>query len=69
MDKEKLRQIWRPKQVKVIFINLCALLSHLSMIPIYFPGRKKKNKTKDPLKYFSCLQRKPSILGLAKRML
>lgn len=66
MDREKLRQIKRPNQVKVIFMNSCPLLSDLPMIiPTSQKGKKtnKKTKTKDPLKYFSCLQRKQNLFS------
>lgn len=47
MDREKIRHIQRLNQIKVIFINFCPLLSHLPMIPCYFPERKEKRKSKN----------------------
>lgn len=45
MDREKLRQIKRPNQVKVIFMNSCPLLSDLPMIiPTSQKGKKKQIK-------------------------
>lgn len=68
-DREKLRQIWRPSQVKVIFVNFCHLLSPLPMIPKLLLRKKKKTNPKDPHQHFSCLQRKPSTRHLGKRTL
>lgn len=49
-SREKLRQIWRPNQVKVTF-NFCLLLLHLPMIPSYvLEGNEKNTKTpEDPV--------------------
>lgn len=72
MDREKLRQIKRPNQVKVIFMNSCPLLSDLPMIiPTSQKGKKKtKTKNKRPSEILQLSSEKTeSIQHLAKRLL
>lgn len=68
-SREKLRQIWRPNQVKVTLTSV-SFYHTLANDPKLCPRRQwiKPKTPKDCLKHF-CLQRKPSLLCLAKRML
>lgn len=72
MDREKLRQIKRPNQVKVIFMNSCPLLSDLPMIiPTSQKGKKNhKNKNKRSSEILQLSSEKTeSIQHLAKWLL